>query len=127
MSNSRLSDADLYARELFPKKHGYPLWMPEPYTNVDAVRAVGVSIGDVGYVTEDGAFQFLFNVRVGADHPVNQFGVPNGFEPIDVPERDVVSSRFHMTGSVVASKFGVQKTIGGGIGTPELVWIHLFI
>ncbi|KAH0588260.1 hypothetical protein H2248_006968 [Termitomyces sp. 'cryptogamus'] len=64
----------VYARQLLPKRHGYPLWIPEPYGNSLPYRTKGVRIGDVGYVTEDGAFETLFNVRASPSNLVNYRG-----------------------------------------------------
>ena len=49
-----LSDAEVYARQLLLKRHGYPLWYPEPYGYSVVYRTKGVRIGDVGYVCYPG-------------------------------------------------------------------------
>ncbi|KAJ7801694.1 hypothetical protein B0H14DRAFT_3884952 [Mycena olivaceomarginata] len=52
-----MSDSELYSRLLFPKKHGYPLFHPQPFDDLpEPARKLGTEIGDVGLVTQDGAF-----------------------------------------------------------------------
>jgi len=49
-------------------------------------QARGISIGDVGFFTESGEFDFLFNICLPADDPTGinpgQDEVPDGFQPI---------------------------------------------
>ncbi|KIK66611.1 hypothetical protein GYMLUDRAFT_157344 [Collybiopsis luxurians FD-317 M1] len=73
--------SDTYAHLLLTHGHGYPLWVPEPNDALpEEYRASGVRIGDVGLVTADGGFNFLFNVFTPKDHIINQWhGVPEGF------------------------------------------------
>ncbi|THV06077.1 hypothetical protein K435DRAFT_44087 [Dendrothele bispora CBS 962.96] len=78
------SDSNLYTRLLLPKGHGYPLWIPETDTNLPVeYRRYGTRIGDVGIVTDDGGFDYLFNICLPANDPVNKGRVPRDFEPLD--------------------------------------------
>lgn len=79
--------AAVYAEQLLPKGHGFPLWIPEPDTNQDEVR-----IGDVGYVWE-GSFCTLFNITLPETHPVNRNGVPDGFTPLKFNPAELVRRR----------------------------------
>ncbi|KII91510.1 hypothetical protein PLICRDRAFT_38277 [Plicaturopsis crispa FD-325 SS-3] len=88
---------EVYVRLLLPKKHGYPLWVPEPDDSLpQEYKDEGVSIGDVGIVTTDG-FDVLFNICKDRHHPINarpEAGaedrpLPHGFEPLPLYERDV--------------------------------------
>ncbi|KAF8983186.1 hypothetical protein BDQ17DRAFT_1211804, partial [Cyathus striatus] len=54
---------EVYVESMFPLNHGYPLWLPQPDRNLPLeYRLKGVSIGDVGFITHSGAFDFLFNI-----------------------------------------------------------------
>ncbi|EKM58729.1 uncharacterized protein PHACADRAFT_117841 [Phanerochaete carnosa HHB-10118-sp] len=70
------SAAEIYANQLLPRRHGLPLWQPEP------TKFGEVLIGDVGFILE-GCFYRLFNAIRPADDPVNaHFGVPPDFVPL---------------------------------------------
>lgn len=79
--------AAVYAEQLLPRGHGYPLWIPEPDTTDNQVR-----IGDVGYIWE-GSFCTLFNATLPASHPVNRNGVPKGFVPLEFDTAELVRTR----------------------------------
>jgi hypothetical protein len=63
---------------------GYPLYMPTPSEGLPmAHRKHGIRIGDVGTITINGAFDFLFNACQHSDEPdafVNPPQLPDGFE-----------------------------------------------
>jgi hypothetical protein len=88
--------SETYGRILLIKKMGYPLWIPEPSNIAKKYGVEGVSIGDLGVLTYDGRFNFLFNICLPKDHPVNRHAPP-GFVPIDFDKaRDVeVIPDFH--------------------------------
>lgn len=73
---------DVYAKELGDAcRLGYPLWDPEPEEQGT------VCIGDVGYISE-GRFRRLFNATRPANDPLNTlFGVPDGYEPLQIKEQ----------------------------------------
>ncbi|KAF9526471.1 hypothetical protein CPB83DRAFT_724515, partial [Crepidotus variabilis] len=65
---------------------GHPLWFPQVSTNLPAeLRSKGFSIGDVGNFSPDGGFDFLFNILLPANHPINgsEADVPEGFVPFN--------------------------------------------
>lgn len=67
-----------------PKRVGFPLWFPEPGRRLPVeYRMKGVSIGDVGLITPDGAFDYLFNICLPSDDPVNINRVPENFLPLE--------------------------------------------
>jgi len=77
---------DIYYRHLAAKGRGLPLWLPEPSSTLPNVyRRQGISIGDVGIITNSGGFDFMFNICLPADHPINQDGLPEGFSPLFPP------------------------------------------
>ncbi|PBK66352.1 hypothetical protein ARMSODRAFT_856095, partial [Armillaria solidipes] len=109
--------------------HGYPLWIPEPdYSLPDAYRDKGVSVGDLGILTEDGGFDFLFNICVDADGPVNQGHVPPQFEPLRFPQRDPIRKvmSLHRKNSSVTSAH-VSTTEISVEGSAELPAISSFV
>ncbi|KAI9566676.1 hypothetical protein HD554DRAFT_2007321, partial [Boletus coccyginus] len=56
-----------------PNDRGYPLRFPEPSSTLpSSYREDGIQIGDVGYVTQQGAFNVLFNVSYGLNHALYQ-------------------------------------------------------
>jgi hypothetical protein len=64
------SAASIYAECLLPLKEGYPMYLPElpdrsnAAGDYEAYRSEGISIGDVGIITADGDFDFLFNICI---------------------------------------------------------------
>ncbi|KAG6906140.1 hypothetical protein DXG01_015704 [Tephrocybe rancida] len=68
---------DIYAEQLSELRRGYPLYYPEPPDDRP------MQIGDVGFLRQ-GAFYCLFNVSRAHDDPVQRFGVPDGYEPLNL-------------------------------------------
>jgi len=97
----------IYERHMYLKKHGFPLWIPQPNMTLSrSYQRQGVSIGDVGIITSDGGFDFLFNVCLPAGHPNNPNELPEGFSrlvlrPADVSKFRAHSSHSHMTSTSV--------------------------
>ena len=76
----------IYQRHLELKGHGFPLWIPSANRNLsNEYRRTGVRIGDVGIITPNGGFSFLFNICLPHDDPVNPPVLPEHFSPIDPP------------------------------------------
>jgi hypothetical protein len=68
---------------LLPYGHGYPLWVPESDENLpETYRIAGVSVGDLGHVSERGGFEFLFNVLELAEDDVNTGRTPEDYSPL---------------------------------------------
>jgi hypothetical protein len=87
---SRQSDSDTYARILLPKGHGYPLWIPEPPSNINDYAKEGLTIGDVGVVTFDGGFNYFFNVFLPRNHPHNLLAPPT-LDHLTLSAQDVLT------------------------------------
>ncbi len=69
--------------------HGFPLWFPDLDSNLPAAyRASGTRVGDLGYITDDGGFAYLFNVCAPADDAINIGRVPPNFKPLAIPDHD---------------------------------------
>ena len=76
-------DVQQYTKQLLNKGHGYPLHRPALSDLLPIeCRDRGVSIGDVGLITESGGFDYLFNIREPRDHPVNLGRSPPNFEMV---------------------------------------------
>ncbi|KAF9526468.1 hypothetical protein CPB83DRAFT_857862 [Crepidotus variabilis] len=74
----------VYQSQMLHKGRGFPLWYPSPNVNLPVkYRLRGISIGDVGYFTPEGGFEFLFNILLPANHSINgsASNVPKGFVP----------------------------------------------
>jgi hypothetical protein len=111
----------IYAALLLPKKHGYPLWLQDPDCGLPlAHRSVGVNIGDVGTITYDGGFDFFFNICHDANHPINLFGVPDGFVPLPLEPEDVIQRpEMHGKGTYISnprfSKEQLREEVYGNV------------
>jgi hypothetical protein len=75
---------------------GFPLHVPEPEETLPhEYRVQGVNIGDVGTVTPEGTFDFLFNIYLRADDPINDNDVPDNFRPFTpYASKDLTSLRY---------------------------------
>ncbi|EDR00405.1 uncharacterized protein LACBIDRAFT_295783 [Laccaria bicolor S238N-H82] len=112
----------IYERHMYLKKHGFPLWIPQPNMRLPhSYRRQGVSIGDVGIFAWDGSFDFLFNVCLPAGHPNNPDELPEGFScltlrPTDVSEVRAHSAHSHMTSASVQKQDGATFECSGSDG-----------
>ncbi|KAJ7017427.1 WD40-repeat-containing domain protein [Mycena alexandri] len=100
-----MSDRDLYSRLLLATGNGYPLSYPQPSDDLPPeCQARGVEIGDVGALSSDGSFNVFFNICRPHDDPANRFGVPAGFERVDLGPNPFVSKKtYHRPGSHVSN------------------------
>ncbi|KAJ6451933.1 hypothetical protein C8R45DRAFT_848119, partial [Mycena sanguinolenta] len=72
-----------YCTQMLRQGRGFPLYIPGPSRLLpDEYQENGIQIGDIGTVTPEGLFDFLFNIYLPADHPININGVPHGFYPL---------------------------------------------
>lgn len=116
---------DIYTDCLLPLKHGYPLYRPEPDQGLpDAYRVEGVSIGDIGIITPEGYFDFLFNMcrtdSVASDsNPVNQYGIPDGTELINLGEV-MVDTNYFGKKAVVANGSEERTSVGASAGLQQI-------
>ncbi|KAJ7476219.1 hypothetical protein FB451DRAFT_269461 [Mycena latifolia] len=116
-TNGISTESGSYCYQLLRRGRGFPLYIPEPRTNLPMeYQRTGVTIGDVGRVTPEGAFDFFFNIYCPSDHPVNA-DVPEGFVPLSLYDAIDV---FHLDiepGSYVSSP-SVHR-IPANLGIPE--------
>ncbi|KAJ7795634.1 hypothetical protein B0H14DRAFT_3888121 [Mycena olivaceomarginata] len=125
-----MSDCQLYSRLLLPKGHGYPLSHPQPFDDLpldSPNRLIGIDIGDVGVVTSDGAFDVIFNICRSADDPVNRFGVPDGFEQVELePARDIAFlAQYHPPGSDVSNTSISKRRVDVNAAMEDNVFLPL--
>ncbi|KAJ7763781.1 hypothetical protein B0H16DRAFT_455555 [Mycena metata] len=122
-----MTDSRLYSRLLLPKGHGYPLFHPQPFDDLPAESLrVGTDIGDVGMVTSDGSFDVIFNICRSADDPVNRFGVPQGFEQVDLGPGDIAPRmQYHRPGSDVSNTRISKRRLDVDVGVENNVFLPL--
>jgi len=78
------AEYEIYYDQLLAKGRGSPLWIPGPSRTLPTeYRRSGVRIGDVGIIYRSGKFNFLFNIFLSANHPINRGRVPETFYHLD--------------------------------------------
>lgn len=71
-------------------RHGFPLWSPQLDSSLHVdYRTNGVTVGDVGIITLDGGFDFLFNIWLPAIHPIHPTDLLDDFDVLERPKRNV--------------------------------------
>ncbi|KZV95560.1 hypothetical protein EXIGLDRAFT_567651, partial [Exidia glandulosa HHB12029] len=111
--------------------HGYPFWIPEPDAHLPSEqRSEGLRLGDLGILTNDGGFDYLWNIHLPGNHPHNTL-VPPNFKPVvldtirDVrrtdlffPRNTAINSTFVKKReiSIEAELAVVGGVVGGGVG-----------
>ena len=96
-------DNEIYERLLRRKGRGFALYVPEPDRQLPiAYQRMGIRIGDVGVITPDGGFSFLFNICVPRDDPINPRILPQDFSPLQ-PDVDIMEFSRFKSGSYLAS------------------------
>ncbi|PBL03058.1 hypothetical protein ARMGADRAFT_1069624 [Armillaria gallica] len=93
----------------------YQYWLPgNDSSNTPHTRPKGrTRVGDLGHLIDDGGFEYLFNVCMGAGDPFNSCRVPPDFVPLtDIPE-PVVEKRLETPKkkSVPITSFGYQSSM----------------
>ncbi|KDR72401.1 hypothetical protein GALMADRAFT_270796 [Galerina marginata CBS 339.88] len=86
----RKTSRDIYYQHIGVQRRGSPLWLPEPSEGLPIqYRRKGVEIGDVGIISEIGTFDFLFNICLDRDHPINPRELPENFTTLQISPIDV--------------------------------------
>ena len=99
-------DNEIYERLLRRKGRGFALYVPEPNMQLPiAYQKIGINIGDVGVITPDGGFSFLFNICAPRNDPINPSILPEDFSPLQPTLTDVNVVKFprFKSGSYLAS------------------------
>jgi hypothetical protein len=88
------STSQIYFSDMLKPAVGYPIFMPTPSRGLpEAYRKHGIRVGDVGAITANGAFDFMFNTCEYDDPPdeeINPNALPDGFDLLkqDVQVKD---------------------------------------
>lgn len=99
-TEERESPIARYQRHLLVERHGSPLWSPQPHRRLPlSYRQKGISVGDIGVITPQGSFDFLFNICLPRGHPSNPEVLPVGFSPVNLLPTDICELREHDSGS----------------------------
>jgi hypothetical protein len=109
-------DNEVYVRLLLPKGHGFPVWNPTLDRNLPIeYRQEGISAGDVGIINPDGSWDFLFNICVPGENPINIGGVPTAFEKVS-DRNNVTDYQDHFErGCAIASNTMVSHKLEGDL------------
>ena len=104
---------DLYRRLMGLKKKGrHALWIPHLNISLSLERRQqGVRIGDVGIITPNGAFDFMFSIYSPPTGSSDPSSLPSGFEQMQTPsslEREVVVISEHSAHDALTS-IGIAK------------------
>lgn len=102
--------AAIIAQQLATYGDGDALWVPEPTDEFD------VQLGDVGFITGDGAFNRLFNVMNPEDDPLNADGVPADFETLNINPRLLNVRPGHRAAVPLTSQSVTYKSMAGNLG-----------
>ncbi|OSD01916.1 WD40 repeat-like protein [Trametes coccinea BRFM310] len=111
MSGSRASFT-VYAKELFSKQLGFPLWFPEPTEQGETL------IGDVGYYY-DGGFYRMFNAIASAEEQTDA-EPPDDFVPLTINSK-VLHHRRDVIKAPLTSKSVASTDLGGNLGLSGIV------
>ncbi|KAF9238360.1 hypothetical protein BU15DRAFT_47806 [Melanogaster broomeanus] len=102
------------------KSRGFPLWAPEPDGRLpEDYHRTGLKIGDVGIVTQYGAFDVLFNICLPENHPIHRsHGVPPNFRQVILNRQDIHEFPFADTkGLVLATQSVSHRTVPSSLST----------
>jgi hypothetical protein len=82
---SAYQPSKVYRDQLSSLYHGLALWNPRPVDSEEEGLYGHVSIGDVGYLLENGTFMRLFNVTLPWDDPSNRLlEVAEEYKPLEL-------------------------------------------
>ena len=79
-------------------------------------------MGDVGIITDYGGFDFMFNICLPHNHPINPRNLPEGFVPLYPPleSTDIRGYTEFKTNSYLAST-SVERSLTGRDGNLSCV------
>ncbi|KAL1943401.1 hypothetical protein VTO73DRAFT_4476 [Trametes versicolor] len=105
----------VYSEQLFPLRHGFPLWDAEPED-----QKFEVEIGTVGYI-KFGKFWNLFNAMKPKEDPYQKMGVPNQYTPFKTPANTLRGPWEKIKFPLVVSQTVRNRDIGAALqaGSPD--------
>ncbi|KDR72730.1 hypothetical protein GALMADRAFT_73761 [Galerina marginata CBS 339.88] len=87
---TRRGGYEIYYQHIAAQRRGSALWIPEPSRTLPPqYRRNGVTIGDLGVISEFGSFDFLFNICHPRDHPIHPPGLPETFTPLPISPSNI--------------------------------------
>jgi len=90
------------------KKGRHPLRIPQPILQLPLnYRRRGTQVDDVGIITEDGAFDFMFSICHDTASSIDPASLPVGFQPINppiLPAKEVVVSSANTARDTLTSR-----------------------
>ncbi|KAF7366786.1 hypothetical protein MSAN_00936900 [Mycena sanguinolenta] len=95
-----ITESQNYCSLLLRQGRGFPLYDPDPQPSLSAAHPAGVAIGDIGAITSEGGFDFLFNIYRGAEDPIK---VPKDFVPLPLYDLDDISHHDFHPGNCVST------------------------
>ncbi|KAI0743145.1 hypothetical protein C8Q80DRAFT_1273690 [Daedaleopsis nitida] len=106
---------NVYAKQLFAKGLGLPLWDGHPNSDFDELV-----LGSIVYQEDGGKLFPLFNAMESADSPRNQKGVPDTFSPLN-PQNLIIKHWDALNQREIVSKTISVREISGaaGAGSPD--------
>ena len=102
--------AAIIAQQLSTYGDGDALWVPEPRDEF------GVQLGDVGFITGDGAFSRLFNTTKPEGDQLNKDGVPSEFTPLVINHRLYSVVPGHRAAVPLTSQSVTYRSVEGNLG-----------
>ncbi|KAF7366787.1 hypothetical protein MSAN_00937000 [Mycena sanguinolenta] len=115
LTQPEITESQNYCSLLLRQGRGFPLYDPDPQPSLSATHPAGVAIGDIGAITSEGGFDFLFNIYRGAEDPIK---VPKDFVPLPLYDLDDISHHDFHPGNCVSTS-SVREESGDFSQGPE--------
>lgn len=115
--------AQVHTQLMFLSGFGYPMWIPEPNSNLpSSCREEGVMIGDVGIVTPGKPFDLLFNVCETHTQADDSNRLPSGTERVELqPDHISAVPDMFPPETVIKSASVRQVSLNAGVGLSSTI------
>jgi hypothetical protein len=121
---------EIYARTMMALGHGYAPFVPEPTDDPEAPNEaytkVGLEIGDVILLNDDGGYDYVFNCTLSINHPKNVRGAPDGYQPFTLVPGNRRSAPFFSAGARLRTSGGVERDVGLNV-SGQFVYVFLCV